>query len=926
MTTTAPETASFPVATSHPVQLVAGGLTLTLDLSNGAHVVSAESAARPGLNLIDRWWCGYTADDQTWSDAPLPSENPFAGATVSHTPQEVTARAAAPHLNVEKRFTLYPGLPFIRVRYHTETTNLEGRGPGMSLGLPAIHFSSALVDPFDLDEDTADNGQELEGGLELPAWRIFADPTGAFGLVVFAARRRTMSRLQVTERGCAFRPAYYQAYSSEVVTTHFLNFSLQYSNFGPVDEIDWFLGAYDRETWPAMRRTISAFHARRLPASGGEILQVSPDLVATSGLTLPVTDALPAAWPARLRLAPGASGQTLTRRFAVLPSSASNGAAAAPAAAPTTGVSSASPSLNGLTLEAQPAGTIMTAADPAPAYDIQVTAPAGTPAGHYHLEAPLGASTLPLDVDVVTSAPLPAAEAGGRVAGAAEIAAGGISGWQLIQHPGAPGGASLMARASSGAAPFRFEHGLRGPYDVYAGVAGGIGLKVQLDGDPYWTYLTTRSVQSVQTWQAIDTLCQSDTEVLIRRAHLDGGGLSIAPHPNINGATILTHLRFVPSPEPEPVKIPVVPNRKRFFAGLSDIPVVGHELADEAAIEETWRGLIWAHAAHGIDTIYWRIDGQCSDFHTKIGTVRYSTPRVHNLYTPAARYYGLALRAVDPLKIAVDESKRWGLHLFGWMRTNNYSGNVVSQFFVDHPEWHDVRENGRKSPSLCLAFPEVRAHKISILVEAAAYGLNGLMVDTLRHPPLVHYHPIMIDAFRAEYGEDPPREPETQMDWGMVDNRVGERWERWFRFRARYVTQMFRELRDALRAAGMGNLPVHIRVAPSRFLHDGADLESLLSEGLVDAVVANRYHKDTLDYEKLFPVVRGRVPICAICDNVRPDPVTFLEDLQRDSRLTGVGMYESEWSVHQPEHRAVLLKVAHRLRAEASQQQTPTGN
>ena len=193
------------------------------------------------------------------------------------------ARAVAPRSAPGEALLALSRLPFVRVRYHTETTGLEGRGPGMAIGLPAIRFSPALVDPFDLDEEHRGRWSRAESGLELPAWRIFADPTGAFGLVVFAARRQVISRLQVTQRGCAFRPAYYQTYSSEVVTNRFLNFSLQYSNFGPVDELDSFIGAYDRETWPAMRRAIDGFHARRRPAVGGEVLEVAADLAARSG-------------------------------------------------------------------------------------------------------------------------------------------------------------------------------------------------------------------------------------------------------------------------------------------------------------------------------------------------------------------------------------------------------------------------------------------------------------------------------------------------------------------------------------------------------------------------------------------------------------------------------------------------------------------
>ena len=138
-----------------------------------------------------------------------------------------------------------------------------------------------------------------------------------------------------------------------------------------------------------------------------------------------------------------------------------------------------------------------------------------------------------------------------------------------------------------------------------------------------------------------------------------------------------------------------------------------------------------------------------------------------------------------------------------------------------------------------------------------------------------------------------------------TDNRTGERWERWFRFRAGFVTQFIRELRAGLAADGLGRPPVHVRVAPQRFLHDGADPEALLDEGLVDGVVANRYRTETLDYERPFPVVRGRVPVLRR-DPLRSDPIELLQDLWRDERLAGVGLYESEWSVHVPEHREAL--------------------
>ena len=75
-------------------------------------------------------------------------------------------------------------------------------------------------------------------------------------------------------------------------------------------------------------------------------------------------------------------------------------------------------------------------------------------------------------------------------------------------------------------------------------------------------------------------------------------------------------------------------------------------------------------------------------------------------------------------------------------------------------------------------------------------------------------------------------------------------------------------------------------------------------------MVANRYVTDALDYERLFPVVRDRVPVIAVCDPIRGDSVELLGRLSADARLGGVGLYESNRLVHTPLYRDALLEVA----------------
>jgi hypothetical protein len=896
-------------APDRTVTLTAGELALTLDLRRGArvtaltHLGAPTGPTGPSGDLLDRWWSGYTADGRTWSDDPQGDEAAFAappaGGPVERSGRvEVVARVASPHLRLEKRFTVYPGLPFLRVRYRAETTGVEGRGPGLSLALPGLRFSRALADPFDLDADTADDGRDLDGALALPAWRVFADPGGDFGLLVFAAERQTMSRLQVTERGCAFRPPYYLAYSTDVVGTRELRLGRPDRTFGPGDALDWFVGAYRRQALPGLLRHVAGFHARRRPVAAGDgvALEVSPDAPAH---VLPPPAALPPAWPAAVRLAPGAE---TTRRFVWLAAPPGGDGAAAPAALPAPA--------------AQEVRFAAAAAEPPGRRAVEVALPAGSPGA--------GGARLVVEVEVVAPPPLPVPAAPGEVVlGAAALAAPArAAGWRFVAGPETPGGGALLARPGDGAGPFRVDPrpaggpGAGAPvaYDVWAGLAGGVGLKLRLDGDPYWTYVTADPEADVQLWRPVAAIARGLREARLRRAAPAAAvAVEVAPHPNVQGATVLTHLRFVPVAAAAAAAAPaaaggrVRPGRRRTLAGLADTPDVAFEVAADAFEEGAWRESLWQHAAHGIDTVYWRIDGQCSDFHTRVGTVRYPVPRTHSLYSPVSRYYGQALRRLDPLRVAVEERRRWGLRLFGWMRTNNYSGNAVARFYLEHPEWREARADGRAAPQLCFAVPEVRAHKIAILQEAVAYGLDGLLIDTLRHPPMVGYHPLVAGAYRTRYGQDPPRRGDPEDAGADADADADA--ARWHRFRARYFTRFLRELRHALAGAGRAGLPVHLRVAPRRALHDGADLEALLDEGLIDGLVANRYTSEPLDYERLFPLVRGRVPVYAVCDPLRGDPIAALPDLWRDRRLAGAGVYESEWSVHTPAHREVLLDL-----------------
>src|SRR5207249_1139695 len=206
--------------------------------------------------------------------------------------------------------------------------------------------------------------------------------------------------------------------------------------------------------------------------------------------------------------------------------------------------------------------------------------------------------------------------------------AAGTAGWQLVRRPWLPGGAALLAAPGGGVAgvaavarAVRIDPAWQGPVDVYAGFAGGVGLKLRVDGDPYWTYLTADPLVDVQNWQPLDSICRPGAEVMVRRGVPAGCGLSVAPHPNIHGYTVLTHLRFAPagaspaaSKGGSPAVAEALPARaaapardaadrragRPFVAGLTDTPDVAYELAADAFHPDAWRETFWQHAVHGI--------------------------------------------------------------------------------------------------------------------------------------------------------------------------------------------------------------------------------------------------------------------------------------------------------------------------------------
>ena len=175
-------------------------------------------------------------------------------------------------------------------------------------------------------------------------------------------------------------------------------------------------------------------------------------------------------------------------------------------------------------------------------------------------------------------------------------------------------------------------------------------------------------------------------------------------------------------------------------------------------------------------------------------------------------------KKVDMLNLAVEAAHEYGLKLYGWMRFNSYSGNVQSDFYRNHPELHEEWDPGRPTNKLCLAHPEVRKHKIDILVEAASYGLDGLNLGLLRHPPPMLYGPILVEGFKKKHGKPPPPpQTEDRTCFSSLPD-MSEDCQEWYRYRSTFMTQFGHDLRAALNERGMEHVKISLWLRPNHCL------------------------------------------------------------------------------------------------------------
>ena len=407
---------------------------------------------------------------------------------------------------------------------------------------------------------------------------------------------------------------------------------------------------------------------------------------------------------------------------------------------------------------------------------------------------------------------------------------------------GARRGELLWAGKDHGAPPLRFRAGVRGRYGIHVGchTASGaandywgenpFGVYVRLAGEPHYTLLFCERPKRAFVDLYFKTVdLDADVEIEIG---------------NFGAHTALDYVKLTPAP----ASLPVGDKELIGLCDFHDCVVKGWAMPPGFESGSAVR----QHADAGFDTLVWKAYAVRCEYRTRIGERR-------------GHAIGKLLDQYDTLAQAAETARDTGLRIFGWARISNefdtppeHGFSPYTPFHLDHPEMRQANRDGTLTHKLSFAFPEVRKHKVDILCEIAAYGLDGIFVDVLRHPPMATYDLPLVEAFKAKTGIDPR---------GLE----GDGGEEWLRFRADAFTQFLRELREALDRQAGRRLPIYVRTVDQPWFNlvIGCDVEAWLREGLLDGIVFGVHcvvaecHPQRLDLSPYFAVDPGETRLAA---------------------------------------------------------------
>jgi len=310
----------------------------------------------------------------------------------------------------------------------------------------------------------------------------------------------------------------------------------------------------------------------------------------------------------------------------------------------------------------------------------------------------------------------------------------------------------------------------------------------------------------------------------------------------------------------------------------------------------------WSLAVEPVIGIYGGANGQTQQKAHEVG--------VDVLY-PSVDWFEVALW----MKAMVQKAHEQGIKVYPSL-ASAYDGRngQLNPFAAAHPDWIEHRKNGSllntgEALNLSWGYPQVRQYKVEAFTNLVREtGVDGILLDYTRFfGNDSGYSPIIVDAFKKKFHRDP-------MTLSTDDPQ-------WVQFRADYVTDFVKELKQSLSTLGRKiELIACVNPEPDECLRNNLhDWKGWLDQGLIDGVTVMVYERDTNNtmgrVRIAKEVIAGRVPLIAmICpeyDNL-PTPALILEGSRKSLRAGADGVaYYHEGSVIRLNLWDAIKEVAH---------------
>jgi uncharacterized lipoprotein YddW (UPF0748 family) len=255
----------------------------------------------------------------------------------------------------------------------------------------------------------------------------------------------------------------------------------------------------------------------------------------------------------------------------------------------------------------------------------------------------------------------------------------------------------------------------------------------------------------------------------------------------------------------------------------------------------------------------------------------------------------------DYLGFMREATKAAGLEMFGIVCLLPEGDEKLRGIRAEHPEWAMRDAGGKALGWMDPAVPEVRAYRVKSIVEAAkAYRLDGVELDYARLAKRPSDRGAEI--YRAQFGVDPRT--------FAVDT---PEYRRWYAWESAQLTQMVREVREAMRRECPG-VRLSAYVQGVKYAGDGLWSEGhqpfgdWLEEGVLDSISPTGYIYDMLQYRSW---VKRQIDYCHARNPKVPVHITIgtgsshgrLESLDElvfqideANRLGGDGAHFFQWN------------------------------